>query len=184
MIPFIENLDAVILLWIQANLRGPLDGVVTFVTHLADHGYLWILIALVLVLIRKTRAGGSAAAVALACGLLITNICIKNAVARIRPYETIEGLTSLIGIMEDWSFPSGHTTASFAAATAIAIMLGKRFGIPALILALFIALSRLYVGVHYPSDVLAGVIIGVVCGVLGSIIVRAIVKAWRKKGRA
>lgn len=181
MVAFINDLDAVILLWIQANLRGPLDAVVTFITHLADHGYLWILIALILLLIRKTRKGGCAAAIALACGALITNLCIKNAVARIRPYETIEGLYSLIGRMEDWSFPSGHTTASFAAATAMASTLGKKFGIPAFILAILIALSRLYVGVHYPSDVLAGVIIGIVSGLIGSFAVKVIVKTWQKK---
>ncbi len=182
MIPFIENLDATILLWFQ-SLRGPLDAVVTFITHLADHGYLWILVALVLLLFRKTRKGGFAVAIALACGVLITNLCIKNAVARIRPYETIEGLYSIIGKMDDWSFPSGHTTASFAAATAMALTLGKKFGLPAFILAALIALSRLYVGVHYPSDVLAGVIIGLVSGLVGSLVVKAIVNAWKKKGR-
>ena len=180
MIPFIESLDATILLWFQ-SLRGPLDGIVTIITHLADHGYLWMLVALVLVLIRKTRKAGFAVAIALACGVLITNLFIKNAVARIRPYETIEGLYSLIGPMKDWSFPSGHTTASFAAATAIAFTLDKRFSIPAIILAVLIAISRLYVGVHYPTDVLAGAVIGFICGVISSTIVKAIAKAWAKR---
>ena len=183
MIAFIENIDAVILLWLQ-SLRGPMDAVITFITHLADHGYLWIGVAILLLFFKQTRKGGVAALIALTCGLIITNLCIKNAVARIRPYETIEGLYSMIGVMKDWSFPSGHTTASFAAATALAMSLGKKFGIPALILAALIALSRLYVGVHYPSDVLAGAIIGTLCGIIGALCAKAIFNAIQKKRRA
>ena len=173
-------LDGAILLWIQAHLRGPLDGVATFITHLGDTGWLWILLGVVLLCFKKTRAGGLAALLALLFGLLITNIALKNLVARIRPYELVTGLTSLIGPMGDWSFPSGHACSSFAASVALAQMLGKRVGIPALILAALISFSRLYVGVHYPSDVLCGLVIGVLCGLAAAAIVKALQKKRRK----
>lgn len=96
--------------------------------------------------------------------LLINNILLKNLVARIRPYEVIEGLTCLVRQPRDYSFPSGHTTTSFAAAWVMFRQLPKRFGVPALVLAILIALSRLYVGVHYPSDVLFGALDGIAIG--------------------
>ena len=93
-------------------------------------------------------------------GALITNVTLKNLVARTRPYEVVEGLVLLIEKQRDYSFPSGHTCASFAAAGVYWRMLPKKFGIPLVILAAMIAFSRLYVGVHYPTDVLAGLLIG------------------------
>lgn len=170
-------LDDQILLWIQQNLRGPLDDLVISITHLGDSGLLWIILGLFLLLFRKTRRGGFALLLAMLCNFLITNITLKNLVARVRPYEVVEGLTSLLGNVGEWSFPSGHTSSSFAAAVAVAATLGKKLGIPALLLATLIGLSRLYVGVHYPTDVLAGAVIGVVCGLLGA----AIVKTCRRK---
>ena len=180
MLPYIEHLDAVILLWLQ-SLRGPLDSVVIGISRMADNGYVWILAALILLLIRRTRSAGAATLLALAGNLLLTNVCIKNAVARIRPYEMIAGLTSLIGPLHDWSFPSGHASASFAAATAMAFLLGKRFGIPAFLLAALISLSRLYLGVHYPSDVLAGAAVGFIAGLLASLLVKAVCRKRSEK---
>lgn len=101
---------------------------------------------------------------ALVVSLLINNVLLKNLVGRVRPYDLLEGLTPLIGRQWDPSFPSGHTGSSFAAAWVLYRELPKRFGVPALILAGLIGLSRLYVGVHYPTDVLFGVISGIGSG--------------------
>jgi len=94
-------------------------------------------------------------------GALITNVCLKNLVARPRPYEVVEGLVPLIGKPTDYSFPSGHTCASFACALVLYRILPKKYGVPAVILASLIAFSRLYVGVHYPTDVLGGMFVGI-----------------------
>ncbi len=95
-------------------------------------------------------------------------------VGRIRPYDTIEGLVPLIGKPRDYSFPSGHTGSSFAAAWVLYRRLPKRLGIPALALAGLIGISRLYLGVHYPTDVLFGVLSGIGSGCIAIAIVSAL----------
>ena len=111
--------------------------------------------------------------------LLINNMLIKNLAARTRPYEVIDGLTYLIPKPREYSFPSGHAGSSFAAAWVMFRQLPKRCGVPALVLAVLIALSRVYVGVHYPSDVLFGVIAGIVIGLAAETIVE-----WVEQKRA
>lgn len=157
------QLDGNILLWIQENLRcAPLNFFFSNITHLGDKGWFWIAVTVVLLLFKKTRKMGLCCAVSMLMGLLVTNICLKNWVARIRPYEVVEGLKILIPAEHSFSFPSGHTTNSFAAGWVIYKMAPKKYGLPTLILAIIISFSRLFVGVHYPTDVLGGVVIG--CG--------------------
>ena len=103
---------------------------------------------------------------------------------RPRPYVSFDFLIPLGHLDNETSFPSGHTCSSFAAAAAIYFMYGKKAGIPAFILASLISLSRLYVGVHYPTDILAGVIVGVLCGLAGAAICKAITKKVEKKKTA
>ena len=154
-----------ILLWIQEHLRaGGLNGAMRAITRLGDAGAFWILLAAAMLIVKKTRRLGAACASALAMGALATNVLLKNLVHRIRPYVVLENLSILVSEPSDWSFPSGHATASFAAAWALFRMAPKKVGVPALLLAILIAFSRLYVGVHYPTDVLAGAVIGVLCG--------------------
>ena len=155
------NFDANILLWIQANLRGGLDGFFTFITHLGDKGLLWIALTLILMFPRKTRRAGVASAIAMVLGLIVTNLILKNLVDKHRPYELINGLTLMIEKQPDSSFPSGHATNSMACSWVLFRTLKKRYSVIALILALLICFSRLYVGVHYPTDVLAGIAIGI-----------------------
>lgn len=163
----ILQMDSSILLWIQNNVRSDfLTPVMTVITHLADKGIFWILLTLALLIVRKTRPTGVVCAVSILIGLIITNLILKNWVARIRPYEVIEGLECLVGKESDFSFPSGHTTNSLACAVVLFKLAPKKWGVPALILAILIALSRLYVGVHYPTDVLAGALIGVCSALL------------------
>lgn len=159
------QLDGNILLFIQENIRQEwMNGFWKAVTFLGDAGWFWIVLSVILLCFKKTRSVGIAALLALLIGALITNVTLKNLIARIRPYEVVEGLSILVSKPHDYSFPSGHTCASFAAATVYYKMFSKKWGIPALILAALIAFSRLYVGVHYPTDVLAGLLIGVLAG--------------------
>ena len=143
------------------GLRCPfLDAVMPFISGLGDGGAVWIGLTLVLMLCRKTRKPGYMMALALVLGLLIGNLTLKPLIARIRPYDANPDVTPLIDRLSDYSFPSGHTLASFEAA-AVLLLQYRAKAIPALVLALLIAFSRLYLYVHYPTDVLAGALLGV-----------------------
>ena len=162
------GVDGGILLWIQTFLRQDwLSPAVKGFTHLGDSGMLWIALCLVLLLFPKTRRIGLAGAFALCLSLLCTNLILKPLVARPRPWLMVEGLIHLVNEPDPKSFPSGHTSAAFGAATAIFRALPRdrrKWGWAVLALAILMGLSRLYVGVHYPSDVLAGALVGAFCG--------------------
>ena len=169
------HIDGQILLWIQEYLRFPaLTSVMKDITNLGNAGILWILITIVLLLDKKTRNVGYMSALALIGSLIVDNILLKNLVARTRPYEVVDGLKLLIEKQSDYSFPSGHTGSSFASAIVLWKELPKKYGVMALIAAVLIAYSRLYVGVHYPSDVLAGVVIGTVLALVSVWLVKMI----------
>ena len=171
----INAFDHSILLWIQESLRSAAaTPAVTFITHLGDKGIFWILLTLVLIAFRRTRRIGVACLISMVFGLVITNVVIKNWAARIRPYDFFNDLTVIIERQKDFSFPSGHTTNAFACAWVIFRMAKKRYGVPALVLAILIALSRRYVGVHYPTDVFAGVVIGILSAECARLIVRTL----------
>ena len=164
--------DLPILDWIQANLKsGFMDVFMPFITKFGDHGLFWMVFAAVLLIFPKTRKTALGMAIAMAIGLLVCNVTLKPLVARIRPYDLqLEhfGVTiQLLGErMHDFSFPSGHTIASFEAATVL-LKNSKKMGIPAMILAVLIAFSRLYLYVHYPTDVLVSVVLGVLFAFIG-----------------
>ena len=158
-------LEGSVLLWIQDCVRNPaLTGFFTAVTTLGNAGIIWIFLTVLLLAQKKTRRIGWMCLLALAGSLVINNMILKNLVARPRPYEMVEGLMPLIARPSDYSFPSGHTGSSFAAAAVLYGQLPKKWGIAALVLAVLMGISRLYLGVHYPSDVLAGALIGSVIG--------------------
>lgn len=158
---FLINLDGNILLWIQEYIRQDwMEGFWKCITSLGDSGWFWIVLSFLLMLPRQTRWIGITSLAALVIGALITNVTLKNLVARTRPYEMIDDLILLIEKQGDYSFPSGHTCASFAAAGVYWRMMPKKIAVPLLVLASLIAFSRLYVGVHYPSDVLGGLLSG------------------------
>jgi len=160
-------MDGNILLIIQEHLRFPaLDLLMKGITALNDHGIIAIAACLLLLAVRKTRRVGAVAALSLIINTLVVNITVKPLVARVRPYEVIDGLTLLVDRQSDFSFPSGHSAAGFAVAVVMLRLLPKRYGVPAVVLAGLIALSRLYVGVHYPTDVLAGMAIGTAIALL------------------
>ena len=164
---YILTLDGEILLWIQMYLRNEvLTPVLTFITHLGDKGLFWIVLSLLLLIKKSTRKTGFLSLLSLLITFLIVNVCMKNGFARIRPYETLTDLLFLIEKQSDFSFPSGHSASSFASAVVLFKRLPKRYGIPILILAVLIAFSRIYMGVHYPTDILAGILIGSIVALL------------------
>lgn len=165
------SFDLPILEWIQANLQsGLLDTVMPIITAFGNGGIFWIACAVLLMFLPKTRRIGFGMAFALTMGLVVCNIILKPGVARIRPYDLQETLGVTIDLLikrsHDFSFPSGHTIASFEACTVL--MLGnKKLGIPATLLAILIAFSRLYLYVHYPTDVITSIVLGTIFGIIG-----------------
>lgn len=119
---------------------------------------------------------GAAGLLAAFFSLCLNNMILKHAFSRTRPYEVVDGLILLTRKATDFSFPSGHAGSSFAAATAIFCMTRNKGGVAALILAALIAFSRLYIGIHYPSDVIAGVLTGTLCGLAASWMIRKIME--------
>lgn len=169
-----------ILDFIQEHIRcGFLDWFFSTITKLGDSGIFWILLAVIFLFFKKTRKTGLMMGVALLCGLIVGNITLKPLIHRIRPYDLNPDVTLLIDRLSDFSFPSGHTLSSFEGATVLMIR-DKRFGVPAMVLAVCIALSRLYLYVHYPTDVLAGAILGIGFGFLAVAVVNAVQKKITK----
>ena len=168
-----ETFDLPFLDWISANLQCDfLDFVMPLITLLGDAGIFWIAVAVILLFLPKYRQIGLGMAFSLLIGLLVCNIIMKPLFARPRPYDYQldhfgKTIHLLVAAQHDFSFPSGHTIASFEAATVI-LLGSKKMGIPAMILACLIAFSRLYLYVHYPTDVLASVVLGIGIAVLGA----------------
>lgn len=153
------------LLWLQESVRrAPLDAFFSAFTHLGDHGLLFILAAALLLCHPKTRRAGAVAAIAMILSLLFTNLLIKPLVARPRPWLDVAGLIPLVTEGDPASFPSGHTSVAFAFASALLWSGQTKWGKAAVVLAALMGFSRLYVGVHYPTDVLAGALLGLVYG--------------------
>lgn len=157
-----------ILLFLQENVRNDfLTPIMKVITSLGTGGIFWIILTLLLLCFSKTRKAGICAVLALLLSVILNNLILKNLIARIRPYEVIESLERIVSKESEYSFPSGHAATAFAAVTAIAFYMPKKVWIPLLVLAVMIGFSRLYVGVHYPTDVLAGMVSGAVCGFAG-----------------
>ena len=172
----------------EGPLGGFLDWFMPAITFFADAGWAFLALGLILLCFKKTRKLGMATLGGVIIGALFTNVCIKNFVARPRPYaDTASDFYTWYQAVgprpeSDLSFPSGHTTAAFAAITGLFFALGKKrkwrgwlYVIPVLI-----AFSRIYLMVHYTTDVLAGMIIGTLSGFLASLITRAVVR-WTRQ---
>ena len=155
--------------WLQTLHTPWLDAFMTAVTRLGNGGVLWIASAVLLLLFPKTRKLGAAVAISIALEIVCCNVILKPLVARPRPFEINKTVSLLITRPKDYSFPSGHTGASFAVTSAL-LFEKSRLWIPSMILAVLISFSRLYLYVHYPSDVIAGVLIGIMLGWLGNFV--------------
>lgn len=168
----IQSLDIQALFWIAEHIRCDLlTPVMTCLTHLCDHGEIWLTLALILLLRPGTRKCGAAILLAMVFGLILGNGVIKNVVARPRPFVSYPELHRLVDPGGEFSFPSGHTLTSFCAATAL-FCFYKKPAAAAYVLAALIGFTRLYVAVHYPTDVLAGAVLGIVLGTIAALIVK------------
>lgn len=141
-----------------------LDTIMISLTNLGDSGIFWIIIAVLLLFNTKTRKCGIFMLISMITGLIIGNGIIKNLVARQRPCWIDNTITLLIENPTDYSFPSGHTLASFEAAITI-FLFNKKWGIPAIVLAILIGISRMYLFVHFPTDVIGGALLGTIIAV-------------------
>lgn len=160
------NWELSVLHWFESLHNPILDPVMKGLTFLGNAGCFWIALAVVLLFFKRTRKIGITMAVSLVLSLIFTNLIIKNLVNRTRPFVADPALlqTMLVKLPSDSSFPSGHTSASVAAAVAI-FTRNKKWGIPAVVLAVLIGVSRLYLTVHFPTDVIAGLLLGIIYGV-------------------
>lgn len=139
------------------------DVLMPLVSSLGNFGAIWIISGLVLMLFPRYRKSGLYVLLALLAGFIICNLFLKPLIARPRPCWIRPEVPLLIPVPYDFSFPSGHTVSAFAAAEALR-QANRKFGYVAYPLAFLIAFSRLYLYVHFPSDVLAGALIGFICG--------------------
>ncbi|MCQ2354057.1 MAG: phosphatase PAP2 family protein [Clostridia bacterium] len=178
----IYTFDYSVLNWIQENLQSAFtDGFMSFVTHFGDGGVLWIGLSALFLCFRKTRKAGFVMGLALFFGLIVGNVTLKPLIARVRPYENAE-YADLIRITKDmllikapvdYSFPSGHSLSCFEASVGLFIC-NKKIGTPAIILAVFVAFSRLYLYVHYFTDVAVGAVLGTGFAIASYFIVNAL----------
>lgn len=167
MLEIIQNFDTSIMLFIQEHIRGSfIDGLMLLFSSVGHAGIIWIITGLALIAVKRYRKTGFLLLLTMGLCFVFNDIIIKNAVMRPRPFLAIEALYPLSPFPpESYSFPSGHSCSSFASACVLTRGFKKR-GWMFYILAAFIALSRPYVGVHYPSDILVGAIVGTLGAVL------------------
>ena len=168
MIDFITKIDFSILYWIQDNLRNSfMDFVMPLFSNLQDGGLIWISIAVVMLFFKRTRYCGIAVLLAMGIDTLITEYGIKNIVCRVRPCNLVDDVNMLVKKPTSYSFPSNHSASAFAGAVAVMLTIKKKaWTIPAFVFSGIISFSRMYVFVHFPSDVFAGILLGSTVAVL------------------
>lgn len=175
MLQTLTGIDLSILSAIQQHLRcGILDGIFPILSQLNNAGLIWIVISLVLLCRKQTRTAGICMVACLLINLALGEGLLKHLFHRTRPFVEQPIADMLIALPTTSSFPSGHTSSSFAAATAL-FRSSKKAGIAAYVLAILISFSRLYLYLHYPTDVLAGAILGFCVGWFVTPIVQNIV---------
>lgn len=163
---FITKIDIEILNLIQ-NLKSPLmDKTMTTITALGNMGIFWILLILIFLTSKEYKKLGKLMLFCLLVNTIIVNLILKPAVGRVRPFEIVDGIKLLVLKPQDPSFPSGHSAISFCMLTVILFFSkSKPLKIMSSVLSILIAFSRLYLYVHFPSDVFCGIIIGVLTSI-------------------
>lgn len=167
MYQYLMTIDQEILLWIQKFARKEyLDPIFIFISRLTYGGGIWTILSVGLLFSKKTRPIGVMALIALGLTFIIDTMILKNLLERIRPYEAVKGLTSLVGEQKGYAFPSGYAGSTFAMAGILFGCMQKKHGILIMILAALISVTSLYVGIHYPSDVICGALIGILTSIV------------------
>ena len=186
------NFDKAIFQWVEKVFDYGISGVITpilvFLTKLGDSGILWIAIGLALLIFKKTRKVGFTVLGALVLMMVFNNFILKNLFARTRPFN--------LEVWRDWfvypelvkrpssySFPSGHSSSGFAAATALTTSKKAYIIIPAFLVASIVAFSRIYVHVHYPTDVIFGALFGVIYGLIAIFVCKWIINLVNDKSK-
>ena len=155
-----------------------------FISFLGKGGIFLIILSILLILFKKTRRYGTAMLLALAIGALFTNCFLKIVIARPRPYTDTSSIfyslwqTVNMHVESDKSFPSGHTCAAFAAMTAVFFVGNKKYSWTAFIFAILMGVSRVYLVVHYFTDVLGGMVVGIIAGCIGYVISIRLPRVW------
>lgn len=176
----IQSIDISVLRFIREFIANPvLDFLMPIITLIGEHGLLWIITAIILLLFKKTRKAGFVMALSLIFGLIFINKTIKPLVGRIRPY-VYDDVPILIKALRDGSFPSGHTACCFEGAFSFIFCGYKKLGRISLILAILVAISRLYLYVHYPTDVIVGALLGVLFAYVSYLIVSKLYDMGKK----
>lgn len=176
MLTWIQSVDDAVIRAFDSLHTPVLTAVLSALTWLGNHGILWIILGLVLLIPRKTRKTGCTVLIALLLGFVVCNLIVKPTVARVRPYDAMD-VALLIAPPTDFSFPSGHTAAAFEAAVA-AMLCNRKIGACILPVAILMAFSRIYFQVHYLSDVLAGALVGTAMAVVAYYMVKAVSKRY------
>lgn len=162
----LNQIEIGILNWIRDNLSCRfLDVTMKAITWLGDHGIFFVSLAVILLCIPRTRKLGTTFSIALVFEILSINVILKPLVGRMRPFVFNEGVELIVPALKSASFPSGHTGFAFAFALSL-LVYGKKGVIPGAVFAMLMGFSRLYLYVHYPTDVFCGAIIGSLCGFL------------------
>ena len=177
---FIQNLDLSVVRFIREYIANPvLDFLMPIITLIGEDGILWIAVSLALLCFRKTRKAGFVMALSLIIGLVTVNLTIKPLVGRVRPYA-IDGVNILVNSLGDGSFPSGHTAVCFEGALSLILCGYKKWGYASLCAAFLVAFSRLYLYVHFPTDVLTGAVMGTLAAFLSFFVVNKLYGKYEK----
>lgn len=178
---WLYKVDFAILDWIQEYLQCSfLDTIMPAISFLGNKGWIWILIAIIMLFPKKTRSTGLTMGGGMLTGLLVGNGILKNLVQRERPCWIVEDFELLIDNPTDYSFPSGHALSSFIAATVI-YRYNRKWGAAAYVLASLISFSRLYLYVHFPSDILISILLGILIGDLAAWVKQTISQKWKAR---
>lgn len=185
---FIISFDWAILQFFEKLWNPVCDVIMVVSTYLGEGGICWIVLGLALLISKKTRKIGFLVLMGLIFASVI-NVCLKEIIQRPRPFNftgwpAVLNYPGLVAKPTSWSFPSGHTASSFGAALPVLMRCKKKYGIPAIIVAILISISRIYLHVHYPTDVIVGCIVGLIGGFLAVLAYEKILPKLAEKFRA